>query len=169
MAIIDALPDFAQSPTVIGLGFMLLGALLALGVRFIAIRELNKGKTWLIGLNSNNKTGKVQRIAAGKEGHQVPNGPYVKFEGTFAYIDRIEQRPIFVYNEDTGKCIRATEGEAQEVDGYIQAAAMASDDITKWQQQGQNDWIPMAILAGVAVLVVGLIIVGVMVSKLAPA
>lgn len=151
------------------LGFALIGALLWGAGSYIVKKEIiNKGKIWLVRLNSNNKTGQVTRVRATREGYQIKDGPFVKFEGDYAYIDRLEQRPIFVCNEDTGSPIKAKTGESQEMDGSIYAAFAANRDIERLNLAGQGiNWAMLAcIVGGVAIL--GLIIIGTMVSKLAP-
>lgn len=76
-------------------------------------RRRDAGKTWLIELNGNNKTAKVQLVKPGHEGYQVPNGPFVKFEGDFTYIDRENNRPVTVYNGDTGFAIKVDSKDAE--------------------------------------------------------
>lgn len=126
-------------------------------------KRKDAGKTWLIELNGNNKTAQVQLVVPKHEGYQVPNGPFVKFEGDYTYIDRKNNRPLVVYNGDTGFPIRAKVGEAEEMDGMIYAAALASGDVEKVQRShGGINWVAMAMIGGlVVVLLVGIIFWGV--------
>lgn len=126
-------------------------------------RRRDAGKTWLIELNSNNKTAKVQLIKAKHEGHQVEKGPFVKFEGDYTYIDRENNRPLVVYNGDSGLPIRAKVGETEEMDGMILAAMMASNDLERIQRShGGVNWVAIALIGGlVVVMLVGIIFWGV--------
>lgn len=104
------------SPNLIFTAAFLIGCLTGPAVAWVYRREIaNKGKVWLNRLNSNNKTGLVERVKADREGYQIPGGPYVKFEGDHAYIDRGENRPLFTANEDTGLIIRAAINEAESL------------------------------------------------------
>lgn len=145
----------------------LFGWLVAYAVGKLYRMQANRGRVWLVRLNSNNKTGFVSRIKPKSEGYQIKNGPYVKFEGSFAYIDRNENRPLFVANEDTGLLIRAKEGETEELDGSVLATFMGNKAIERinLSTQGTNWAIIACVLAGAAV--VGLVVVGFMVKGLA--
>lgn len=131
--------------------------------------KINRGKTWLISLNSNNKTGKVELVSAGREGYQ-PKGdrPYIKFEGTHCYIDRDANRPMFVVNEDTGKIIAAKEGETEELDGNVLAKFMGNGFIERIASAGDGtDWAKIATIVGIFGLL-GLVVIGIMLARIMP-
>lgn len=124
-----------------------------IGKNIRAKRE--RGQTLLIELNSNNQSAKVRLVptAQNREGYQVPNGPYVKFEGSRTYIDSDKYRPVVVYNGDTGFCLKATTGEASEMDGIVMSAALLSHDWEGIQKShGGIPWVPLAIIAGLIII-----------------
>lgn len=156
-------------------------------------RSRDKGKTFLLGLNSNNKAAQPQLVKAPSEGYQVPGGPFVKFEGNYTYIDRENVRPVVVYNADTGFAIKgnakpdeqlladarfialcqdypaatfqASTGEASEMDGMIYSASLASNDVEQIQKShGGIPWVQLAVIAGF--FIIGLVgVIGFVLSK----
>lgn len=149
------------------------------------VRRKRLGRLWLVEQNSNTKFGRVERVQTGSEGYQVPNGPFVKFEGDFAYWDRLENRPLFVYNGDTGFIIRsktgpeitftaeeqgwvdelrrrypaamvsAKTGESEELDGVTLAAFSSNHDIERFNEDPEKQ--DYAKLAFYAVIIVGMV------------
>jgi hypothetical protein len=120
-------------------------------------RRVNRerGMTLLVALNSNNQTVKLYRIPTKDcpEGWQIPGGAYVKFEGSRTYIDRDHSRPLVVANADTGFALKATTGEASEMDGLVYSAALLSHDWEGIQRShGGIPWVPLAIIAGLVVV-----------------
>lgn len=117
---------------------------------------LERSRTLLVELNSNNQTARIRLVPTKDafEGYQVPNGPFVKFEGNRTYIDREHNRPVVVYNGDTGFPIKATTGEASEMDGIVMSAALASHDWEAIQRShGGIPWVPLAIIVGLAIVI----------------
>jgi hypothetical protein len=138
-----------------GIGYTAFIAFLTAHLVKSANARKQRGKTLLIELNSNNQTAKLIHVPTkdAYEGYQVKNGPYVKFEGNRTYIDREFARPVVVYNGDTGLPLKATTGEASEMDGVVMSAALMSKDWEAIQKShGGIPWIPLAIIAGITII-----------------
>lgn len=172
---LDPLAFVGVTSYILGAG---MGIMIATGLR----TAFNKGKVWLVEANSNSRTARIARVKADREGYQVKNGPYVKFEGNYAFLERTENRPLFMYNGDTGFTVRMKlenaklqkedqevidglakkypaihytykTGETSEMDGVVYAAAKASDDVATVQRShGGIPWVNLALIAGATII-----------------
>lgn len=168
-----------------------LGALATHGIGKQKRAAKERGKTVLVELNSNNQTASIAHIdtKTHKEGYQPKDGPYVKFEGNFTYIDREKVRPVAVYNGDTGFCLRGTTkddeailndpdyqalckkypaamfqaktGESEELDGVIYAGTMAGKHVERvHKSHGEIPWVAIAVIVGLAIIILPVALIG---------
>jgi hypothetical protein len=141
------------------------GMALGWGFTILFQRELHKRKSWLVRVNTDTGEGLVQRVRLGREGYQIPGGPFVKSEGQFIYRDRRTGNPILIADENSGKAIRVVHGEAELMDGVVFAAASASRDIESialsqgnWLKDAMK-WIVVGGVIAVLAILGGIVII----------